>query len=215
MALFARRMVVVCGTSEGRRARCLRTGRLLPDRSPRPIPDFSDHGTTLLKTIHTLHFLTCLRAKMPPKKAKARGKRAASPASEDEQPKAKQAKGGKGGKKVKAEPIADEEEDKVEVEADDSKQNGTKEAKEEPKFTEAQVAKAGTSRVPLDEECPLHGYRVYIDPDDGIIYDAALNQTNAGANNNKFYRIQVSKFGRTIVQFISADTVCEASRKRS
>ena len=27
--------------------------------------------------------------------------------------------------------------------------------------------------------------------DDGMIYDAALNQTNAGGNNNKFYRVQV------------------------
>jgi poly [ADP-ribose] polymerase 2/3/4 len=149
---------------------------------------------------------------MPPKKAKTRSKRAASLVSEDEQPKAKQAKGAKGGKKVKAEPIADEEEDKGEVEVD-SKQNGTKKAKEEPKFTEAQVAKAGTSRVPLDEECPLRGYRVYIDPDDGIIYDAALNQTNAGANNNKFYRIQVSSF--VVDQFISADYMCEASRERT
>lgn len=32
--------------------------------------------------------------------------------------------------------------------------------------------------------------QVYID-DSGIIYDAALNQTNVGNNNNKFYRIQV------------------------
>lgn len=27
--------------------------------------------------------------------------------------------------------------------------------------------------------------------DDGMIYDAALNQTNAGENNNKFYRVQI------------------------
>ena len=27
--------------------------------------------------------------------------------------------------------------------------------------------------------------------DDGTIYDASLNQTNAGNNNNKFYRVQV------------------------
>lgn len=31
---------------------------------------------------------------------------------------------------------------------------------------------------------------MYID-EDGMIYDAALNQTNAGENNNKFYRIQI------------------------
>ncbi|KAL8838167.1 MAG: hypothetical protein Q9176_005250 [Flavoplaca citrina] len=43
--------------------------------------------------------------------------------------------------------------------------------------------------VPLDE-----GFHddamVYID-DDGIIYDASLNQTNIGGNNNKFYRLQL------------------------
>jgi poly [ADP-ribose] polymerase len=33
-------------------------------------------------------------------------------------------------------------------------------------------------------------HRVYIDSD-GVIYDAALNQTNVGGNNNKFYRIQI------------------------
>lgn len=34
------------------------------------------------------------------------------------------------------------------------------------------------------------GYAVYID-DSGLIWDATLNQTNSGANNNKFYRIQL------------------------
>lgn len=55
---------------------------------------------------------------------------------------------------------------------------------------EGQLAKSGTIYVPLDETCPLGSYRVYID-EDGMIYDASLNQTNASANNNKFYRIQV------------------------
>ena len=34
------------------------------------------------------------------------------------------------------------------------------------------------------------GHTVHID-DSGLIWDATLNQTNAGANNNKFYRIQL------------------------
>ena len=38
----------------------------------------------------------------------------------------------------------------------------------------------------------LGSYLVYID-NDGIIYDAALNQANVGGNNNKFYRIQLLK----------------------
>ena len=45
--------------------------------------------------------------------------------------------------------------------------------------------------IPVDEGCNLTAYRVFVDPADGIIYDASLNQTNASHNNNKFYRIQV------------------------
>ena len=52
------------------------------------------------------------------------------------------------------------------------------------------VAKSRDIQIPVDEHCPLTHYRVYID-EDGIIYDAALNQTNASGNNNKFYRVQV------------------------
>jgi len=37
---------------------------------------------------------------------------------------------------------------------------------------------------------------VYIDAD-GVIYDAALNQTNSGQNNNKFYRIQLLHNAKT------------------
>ncbi|KAF7531533.1 hypothetical protein G7054_g8774 [Neopestalotiopsis clavispora] len=55
----------------------------------------------------------------------------------------------------------------------------------------AQIAKPGI-KVPLDEFVPseLLQFEVYID-DDGVIYDASLNQTNAGQNNNKFYRVQL------------------------
>ncbi|KAI1845674.1 hypothetical protein JX265_005364 [Neoarthrinium moseri] len=60
-----------------------------------------------------------------------------------------------------------------------------------PELEDAQIAKPGV-KVPLDEEISgeLIGFEVYID-DNGIIYDASLNQTNAGANNNKFYRVQL------------------------
>ncbi|KAL9133352.1 MAG: hypothetical protein Q9175_005473 [Cornicularia normoerica] len=68
------------------------------------------------------------------------------------------------------------------------------EALEEPpakKHKDVQRAKSGSLLIPVDETCPLAGtHRVYIG-DDGMIYDAALNQTNAGANNNKFYRVQI------------------------
>jgi poly [ADP-ribose] polymerase len=52
------------------------------------------------------------------------------------------------------------------------------------------IAKSSDISIPVDEACPLTHYLVYIN-DDGVIYDAALNQTNASNNNNKFYRLQV------------------------
>jgi poly [ADP-ribose] polymerase len=92
-------------------------------------------------------------------------------------------KKGRGKAKVKEEPAEDEQVDDVKPE---------KEAKATTDFKEAQVAKAGTSHIPLDEGCHLTSYHVYVDPNDQMIYDASLNQTNAGHNNNKFYRVQVS-----------------------
>ncbi|KAF6239847.1 hypothetical protein HO173_002394 [Letharia columbiana] len=59
------------------------------------------------------------------------------------------------------------------------------------KHKDVQRAKSGSLLIPVDERCLLAGtHRVYIG-EDGMIYDAALNQTNAGENNNKFYRVQV------------------------
>ncbi|KAI1754104.1 poly polymerase catalytic domain-containing protein [Xylaria castorea] len=62
----------------------------------------------------------------------------------------------------------------------------------EPKIAEGQIAKSSDVRIPIDEgaQRELINYEVYID-DSGIIYDASLNQTNAGRNNNKFYRVQL------------------------
>lgn len=46
-------------------------------------------------------------------------------------------------------------------------------------------------RAPVDELCPLKGsYHVYTDKND-VAWDATLNQTNIGDNNNKFYYIQL------------------------
>lgn len=52
-----------------------------------------------------------------------------------------------------------------------------------------QNAKSKKLFISVDEYCPV-AYEVYID-DDGTIMDASLNQTNATANNNKFYKVQV------------------------
>lgn len=59
------------------------------------------------------------------------------------------------------------------------------------KVGDGQNAKSKNIHVTVDECCPDSHYEVYID-DDGLIWDASLNQTNASANNNKFYKVQVS-----------------------
>ncbi|KAG0646902.1 Poly [ADP-ribose] polymerase 2-A [Hyphodiscus hymeniophilus] len=58
------------------------------------------------------------------------------------------------------------------------------------------VAKSSVVNIPIDETCPLAHYTIYID-NGGVIYDANLNQTNAGNNNNKFYRLQLLRNGNT------------------
>jgi len=65
-------------------------------------------------------------------------------------------------------------------------------SKMKAEVSENNITKSKDLLVQLDEGCPFQNHRVYID-DDGLIYDASLNQTNSGNNNNKFYRIQVSK----------------------
>ena len=56
---------------------------------------------------------------------------------------------------------------------------------------DGQKAKSRSVNIPVDEHCPSgNKYKVYID-DNGMIFDATLNQTNSGLNNNKFYRMQV------------------------
>jgi len=89
---------------------------------------------------------------------------------------------GKGKAKVKDEPAEDEQFNSAEPAKDEKK----------PEIKEAQLARAGTSQIPLDDGCYLSGYHVYVDKD-SLIYDASLNQTNASGNKNKFYRIQVSR----------------------
>lgn len=57
---------------------------------------------------------------------------------------------------------------------------------------ENNIAQSKDIDIQIDEGCPLSHYRVYID-EKGLIYDASLNQTNSSNNNNKFYRLQVSR----------------------
>lgn len=68
--------------------------------------------------------------------------------------------------------------------------SGSKTEVKSNQVADGPVVKSSNVKIPLDEGCPLTAYEVYID-ENGIIYDASLNQANATANNNKFYRIQV------------------------
>lgn len=63
---------------------------------------------------------------------------------------------------------------------------------EEKEVADGQFIKRKDVVIPLDEHCPQADRQVHIDSATGLIYDASLNQTNSGKNNNKFYRIQVS-----------------------
>jgi len=122
-----------------------------------------------------------VEAKPAPKKARAKATapKADSAEVEDKKPAPKNARGKA---KVKDEPVEDEEVETTEL----------AKVEKRPEIKDAQLAKAGTSHILLDEGCYLTGYHVYVDKDN-LIYDASLNQTNASGNNNKFYRIQVSR----------------------
>lgn len=75
------------------------------------------------------------------------------------------------------------------------KRKATKPAPDKPKAKQAkqdgQKAVSKDLHVPLDEgvQSRMYNGQVYID-DDGIIFDANLNQSNV-TNNNKFYRLQL------------------------
>ena len=75
--------------------------------------------------------------------------------------------------------------------------NGSKTELKSDKVADGQIVKSSNVKIPLDEGCSLTTYEVYID-ENGIIYDASLNQANATANNNKFYRIQVHAISQDI-----------------
>ncbi|ROT39067.1 poly polymerase 2-A [Sodiomyces alkalinus F11] len=87
-----------------------------------------------------------------------------------------------------------EEEEKDKKEEEEKVKQG--EVKEKEEVSEGQIAKSKDVVIPLDEGVTLANAKVYIDPS-GVIYDAALNQTNAGRNNNKFYRVQLLQSGST------------------
>ncbi|EGP82505.1 uncharacterized protein MYCGRDRAFT_51199 [Zymoseptoria tritici IPO323] len=128
-----------------------------------------------------------MQQQAPPKKrGRAPAKAKDSPVDDDDEdvpPPPKKAPG-KGKGKAKATDTKDEDEVAPEASEAISKDN--------------QFATTDNLVVPVDETCPLssRGWRVYIDDDDGIIYDASLNQTHSSGNNNKFYKLQILTDGR-------------------
>ncbi|KAG8669494.1 hypothetical protein FPOAC2_08823 [Fusarium poae] len=120
------------------------------------------------------------KPKATKKGAKAKSDVAAEPEEEEEEkPKTKAKAKAPATKATKGKAV------KAESEPED--------VKEEKIVAEGQFIKKKDIAIPLDEHCTLPTYQVWVDPDSGLIYDASLNQTNAGNNNNKFYRIQVLK----------------------
>jgi poly [ADP-ribose] polymerase len=155
------------------------------------------------------------------KQTRAKKQQATQPISEDDDeliqaqqpPKQKR---GRAAAKPKDSPIADEDEDeddsqpkpqakgKGKAKSAPANANTTKDdpaktifsaqskyEKTDTMMADGQYAKSDKLIIPVDETCPLSSWRVFID-DDGIIYDASLNQTNSGKNNNKFYKRMLS-----------------------
>ncbi|KAI1821939.1 poly polymerase catalytic domain-containing protein [Xylaria intraflava] len=104
------------------------------------------------------------------------------------------------GKAAKPEPktaaAQDVDDDKAAAQPKKKKGKAVKAESEEPQpqVSDAQVIKSRDTKIPVDEganaELRDPKVEVYID-ENGVIYDASLNQTNSSSNNNKFYRIQV------------------------
>jgi poly [ADP-ribose] polymerase 2/3/4 len=93
----------------------------------------------------------------------------------------KESKTSKGRKRKRADP-SDDEDDAI---MDSAPQTQKQTAKQ------GSAAKKAPVNVPVDDWCHLKGSHSVYQADDGTVYDVTLNQTNAGQNNNKFYRIQL------------------------
>jgi poly [ADP-ribose] polymerase 2/3/4 len=129
--------------------------------------------------------------------ARRSGRKRAAPAvkpdpDDDPAPAPKKAKSGttKSKKASDADPVDDDKGAASQnVKADDRVKPASK---EKPTVAEGQILKSKDALIPVDEGVPLTNPSVYVSPE-GVIYDAALNQTNSGKNNNKFYRLQLLK----------------------
>jgi len=164
------------------------TDPMLPSRLHSNRRHLDDKSSPALPSLHLIIQTHEQQKDMAPSTRRA-NKRAASPPAPDAAPDPKQPKKAtRSRKKVKVE----DGDEAVKAATPEPDVKPVAKERKPSEFKEAQVAKAGTSQIPLDEGCHLIGYRVYVDPDSKEIYDASLNQTNASGNNNKFYRIQVT-----------------------
>ncbi|PGH03023.1 poly [ADP-ribose] polymerase [Blastomyces parvus] len=105
------------------------------------------------------------------------------------------------------------------IAADDDDEDATaSKSQDEPPAKKKKNAKIAPPilKVPVDEFSPyVSSYEVFIE--NGVIYDAALNQTNSSNNNNKFYLIQllVHKTSGTYATWMRWGRVGEIGQKSS
>lgn len=126
------------------------------------------------------------------------GRKRAAPASKSDTaapaPKAKKAKSApvKIDKAADADVAGDDAADDDVADDDDDDEDGFVADDKKHTVGDAQILKSKDIVIPVDEGVSLANPSVYISPE-GVIHDAALNQTNSGKNNNKFYRLQLLK----------------------
>ncbi|CAF1074068.1 unnamed protein product [Rotaria sp. Silwood1] len=132
---------------------------------------------------------------MPPKRRAAKAKTAATPAKR-KAPATKSAPASKRAKKVVEEEEEEEEETTV---ADGVEEEESPKVEEEASSSKADIIKqlraADANKTKPKKHTPdknIPGWTSYEVIDD---YDAMLNQTNIGANNNKYYVVQALKQG--------------------
>ncbi|RVD82557.1 uncharacterized protein DFL_006979 [Arthrobotrys flagrans] len=142
---------------------------------------------------------------------KKRGRKAVDDDEEDDEEDAKPAKGK--GKAIAADtktkakaPAAKKRKAKKEESEDEDMDEEEEEEEEEeedadPVVDDEEAAERERQKgykAPVDEMCGLRysGYKVYEDSDH-VKYDASLNQTNIGNNNNKFYILQLLYKGKS------------------
>ncbi|KAF3296792.1 hypothetical protein TWF132_009302 [Orbilia oligospora] len=115
-------------------------------------------------------------------------------------------------RKAKKEESEDEEMDEEEEEEDEEEED-TKPVVDDEEAAERERQKG--YKAPVDEMCGLRysGYQVYEDSDH-VKYDASLNQTNIGNNNNKFYVLQLLNKGNSYAVWTRWGRVGESGQNK-